>query len=105
MVPKSLLLIIGLTTGFGSICCQAADNPIAGTTPWQRPTGAPVITSVDHDSAWFRRALTGISRPYPSSLRFLDDQGNWYTPFNRAGMTGPYDIRGWHQPEAGIGPE
>ncbi len=105
MLPKSLLMIVGVVAGFGSYCCNAADNPIAGTTPWQRPAGAPVITSVDHDSAWFQRALTGISRPYPSSLRFLDDQGNWYTPFNHPGMTGLYDIRGWHQPEGDVAPE
>ena len=28
---------------------------------------------------------------------FLEDQGNWYTPFNHPGMTGRYDIRGWHR--------
>jgi hypothetical protein len=38
-----------------------------------------------------------VSQPYPASLRFLEDQGNWYTPFNRPGMLPPYDIRGWHR--------
>jgi hypothetical protein len=47
--------------------------------------------------AWYAQALTGISQPFPYSLRFLEDQGNWYTPFNRPGMPGRYDIRGWHQ--------
>ena len=70
--------------------------PIAGTAPSQRPLGAPVIQSVEKDAAWYNRALTGISQPYPSSLRFLEDQGNWYTPFDRPGMPGYYDIRGWH---------
>ncbi len=98
-------VLVGLVAGLGSLCCQAADYPIAGLTPWQRPAGAPVINSVDRDSAWFRRALTGISRPYPASLRFLDNQGNWYTPFNRPGMTAPYDIRGWHQPQPQAGSE
>jgi hypothetical protein len=105
MLPKRLLLITGLLAGVSSMSSWAADSPVAGTTPWQRPAGAPVITSVDHDSAWFQRALTGISRPYPASLRFLDDQGNWYTPFNRPGMTGLYDIRGWHQPERAVAPK
>ena len=45
---------------------------------------------------WYQRALTGVAPPYPSSLRFLEDQGEWYTPFNHPGMTGPYDIRRWH---------
>jgi hypothetical protein len=71
--------------------------PIAGMTPWQRPAGAPVISQVVRTPAWYEQALTGISQPFPYSLRFLEDQGNWYTPFNRPGMPGRYDIRGWHQ--------
>jgi len=48
-------------------------------------------------------ALHGIVPPAPDSLRFLRDQGNWYTPFSRPGMPGLYDIRGWHSnpPAAG----
>lgn len=75
-----------------------ADNtyPIAGSQPAERPVGAPVITEVSHDGAWYRQALTGVSRPYPNSLKFLENQGNWYTPFNHPGMPDGYDIRGWH---------
>lgn len=80
-----------------AVSASFADYPIAGVDPSTRPAGAPSITSVEKDDAWYRRALTGISQPYPASLRFLEDQGNWYTPFNRPGMTRPYDIRGWHQ--------
>lgn len=72
-----------------------ADYPIAGTTPWQRPAGAPVIEWVVHDQAWYKKALTGINQPYPLSLYFLDNQGNWYTPFIHQGMLAPYDPRGW----------
>ncbi len=74
----------------------SAAYPIAGVEPWHRPAGAPKITQVHHDAAWYARALHGISKPYPASLRFLEDQGNWYTPFNHPGMLPPYDIRGWH---------
>jgi len=73
-----------------------AGNPIAGVNPHQRPVGAPVISALQKDGAWYQRALTGISQPYPHSLRFLEDQGNWHTPFNRPGMPPPYDIRGWY---------
>lgn len=73
-----------------------ADYPIAGLMPDQRPNGAPVVKQVVKDPAWYQEALTGISRPYPASLGFLEDQGNWYTPFTRPGMPGRYDIRGWH---------
>ncbi|MCU7905975.1 MAG: hypothetical protein KZQ76_08965 [Candidatus Thiodiazotropha sp. (ex Epidulcina cf. delphinae)] len=74
-----------------------ADYPVAGTEPSQRPVGAPVIERVRHDRAWYEQALTGIQKPYPLSLFFLDNQGDWYTPFNRPGMRGRYDIRGWHR--------
>ena len=75
---------------------QSGDYPMGGLTPWQRPAGAPVIAAVHHNPAWYTRALTGVRPPYPASLRFLEDQGNWYTPFNHPGATGPYDIRGWY---------
>lgn len=74
---------------------EALAEFIGGSTPGKRPD-APVINAVKHDGSWFEQALTGVEQPYPYSLRFLEDQGNWYTPFNRPGMTGKYDIRGWH---------
>ncbi|MCU7816074.1 MAG: hypothetical protein KZQ81_12945 [Candidatus Thiodiazotropha sp. (ex Rostrolucina anterorostrata)] len=73
-----------------------ADYPIAGIQPSLRPSGAPIIEWVNNDKAWYQHALTGIQQPYPRSLYFLDNQGNWYTPFNHPGMTGSYDLRGWH---------
>ncbi len=85
MIPESIL----------------ADQFIAGVEPSQRPAGAPVITSFNKDAAWYRHALSGVTAPYPPSLRFLESQGAWYTPFNRPGLTGPYDIRNWHGSAAG----
>jgi hypothetical protein len=84
---------------FSTAVSSHADEPypIAGTQPDSRPAGAPVIEWVRHDQAWFKHALTGIHPPFPRSLYFLDNQGNWYTPFNHPGMTGPYDLRGWHK--------
>jgi len=75
---------------------QAQGYPIAGVDPSQRPVGAPVIETVVKPAGWYTTALTGISQPYPQSLRFLEDQGNWYTPFNEPGMAPRYDIRGWY---------
>jgi hypothetical protein len=43
-----------------------------------------------------KQALHGVSSPFPESLKFLNDQGRWFTPFTHPGMTGPYDLRGWH---------
>lgn len=84
-----------------AICSPAAtsvaqEDFVAGTAPSQRPQTAPVINEIDKSGDWYLNALTGVTEPYPASLRFLEDQGAWYTPFSHPGMTGPYDIRGWH---------
>ncbi len=88
----SILLAWLLSAGFSTVLAY----PIAGVKPSERPEGAPRITEVQHDRAWYQKALHGVSEPWPPSLRFVDDQGNWYTPFNRPGMPGRYDIRGWY---------
>ena len=75
-----------------------AEGPaIAGLTPSERPSGAPVITEFEKGAAWYARALTGIEPPFPASLRFLENEGSWFSPFVHPGMTGPYDIRRWHE--------
>ena len=71
-------------------------HPYLNGYPDQRPTKAPVA-ALEHDRAWYTNALTGISKPYPYSMLFLESQGAWYTPFNRPGMPGYYDIRGLHR--------
>lgn len=72
----------------------SAAYPVAGLTPWQRPTPAPRLTA---DPPLNRKiALHGVSEPVPASIRFLDNQGGWHTPFTHPGMPGPYDLRGWH---------
>ena len=95
MSPENLMrwsLPLLLVTGLHA----AGAYPIAGVRPWERPAGAPVITTFKKSPEWYAHALTGISKPYPASLRFLEDQGAWYTPFNQPGMLPPYDLRGWH---------
>lgn len=75
---------------------EGATTFIAGLEPDRRPADAPVITEFPKDPNWYRRALQGINPPYSNSLRFLEDQGAWYTPFDRPNATGRYDIRGLH---------
>lgn len=81
----------------GPLWAEPSSYPIAGTQPDQRLPGAPTINQLAKSKGWYQQALTGLQKPYPHSLRFLEDQGNWYTPFTRPGMTGPYDLRGWHR--------
>ena len=77
---------------------MAADQQfVAGVKPFERPANAPVITKTQHAPGWREQVLTGVSKPVPQHiLNFLDDQGHWFNPFTRSGMTGKYDIRGWH---------
>ncbi len=79
-----------------SLAFASGEVFVAGTEPSVRPKTAPVITEQTKGPGWYAESLTGIEQPYPYSLRFLEDQGSWHTPFNRPGMTGPYDIRNWH---------
>jgi hypothetical protein len=98
-----LPVLVTLATLLAVVPAKAlAETFIAGTEPSLRPAGAPVLTSFTKDAAWYRTALSGVEAPpYPFSLRFLEDQGAWYTPFNRPGLTGPYDIRNWHGSASG----
>lgn len=70
--------------------------PIAGVDPDRRPEGAPIIREVQRSKDWEKRFYQGISKPYPPHLDAVD-QGAWYTPFSRPGMTEPYDLRGWRK--------
>lgn len=95
MIKKTLIISFGLVVSFAGTV-EAEVTFISGVQPDQRPANAPVIAEVKKNSEWYKKALTGVTPPYPSSLKFLESQGNWYIPFTRPGMVGYYDIRGWH---------
>lgn len=89
---RGAAFVLAMTPGV----VAAEDVFVSGLAPDRRPDGAPKIMVTVHPQAWYVRALTGVVPPYPRSLYFLDDQGDWFTPFNRPGLTGRYDIRGWY---------
>lgn len=98
---RSLVATAGLLCVAGSIAVLtnavlANTGFVAGVEPSRRPADAPAISSVQHPAGWQAAALRGVSDPKPASLKFLDDQGAWYTPFTHPGMPGRYDIRGLH---------
>ncbi|MBK8455861.1 MAG: hypothetical protein IPL47_01060 [Phyllobacteriaceae bacterium] len=94
---RALVAIVFLASG---ALVRAEGVFIAGLQPDVRPAGAPAIAAVLHDDDWQVKALTGVEPPAPESLRWLADQGEWFSPFIGPGMTGPYDLRGWHTAEA-----
>ena len=87
----ALIMQCGANTAYAA---PSLPYPVAGLTPFERPANAPVLTASPVLDA--RQALRGVSSPIPDSLDFLKDQGRWFTPFTHPGMTGPYDLRGWH---------
>lgn len=83
-----------------SLAAMAAEPYVAGTKPDQRPANAPHLATYNQTPELLAKATAGISQPLPPTLKFLNDQGAWYTPFNRPGMPGLYDIRGLHKAPA-----
>ncbi|MCX7945619.1 MAG: hypothetical protein N2557_01405 [Hydrogenophilus sp.] len=76
---------------------QNAPAFIGGTQPDRRPLNAPIQTQPLTEQKRERVASHGISAPIPGNIpKIIKDQGGWYTPFNRPGMTSYYDLRGWH---------
>ena len=99
----TMAIMLGLCLNFNVMGAEQASvqsaeyiSPTAGVQPNQRPAWAPVITEVAKNKEWYKRAETGLQPPFSPSLSFLLYQGNWFNPFNNAGMLGKYDIRGWH---------
>ena len=76
----------------------AAQVEIAGLAPDRRPVSAPTITSAPVSNELKAHRLFGVVPPWPGNVERIAEQGNWYSPFFRPGMTGPYDLRGWHLP-------
>ncbi|MER2607111.1 MAG: hypothetical protein ABTQ29_14850 [Siculibacillus sp.] len=91
------LAVFAALLGVPAPAAMAGEAFVAGLAPDRRPVGAPSITAPLRPQSWYVRAVTGITPPYPRSLFFLDNQGEWYTPFNRPGMVERYDLRGWHK--------
>ncbi|MBK6972383.1 MAG: hypothetical protein IPJ21_04635 [Sterolibacteriaceae bacterium] len=82
---------------FSSILFAAEPDAvvIGGARPAERPADAPVMRASDHDRSEARQ-MRGVVAPYPKSLRFVANHGGWFTPFTEPGMTGRYDLRGYH---------
>ncbi|MCL2656516.1 MAG: hypothetical protein FWD62_03665 [Betaproteobacteria bacterium] len=92
------IALVGLCVGVVSAETNSKNEGepfIAGIAPDHRPVGAPVIEVAQVLNK--KDALHGIGSPIPPSVNaMIKDQGNWYTPFTRPGMNGPYDIRHYH---------
>ena len=69
---------------------------IAGLHPDRRPDTAPQVTEAARTPEQLAHALYGIEKPIPGNVELIAATGNWWVPLRHPGMTGPYDLRGWH---------
>lgn len=76
----------------------AGQTAIAGLAPDRRPAQAPTVSSAPVSPALKAQRLHGVVPPWPANVEHMAEQGHWYSPFFHPGMTGPYDLRGWHRP-------
>ena len=91
-----LPVLILLLAGINAAMADAPAYSVAGLQPDARPAGAPVIHQHTTSEAAKARLQRGIVLPAPATLAVMRDQEAWYTPFDRPGMLGYYDLRGWH---------
>lgn len=98
----------GYMFGLLMACVQSAsalgpasdDQIVAGLQPDRRPVAAPFITGQPVDAATLERRLRGVSKPVPGNVSQIAATGAWFVPLRLPGMSGPYDIRGWHSSAA-----
>ena len=102
---RGLRWAVYLLTAASQVIAAQAEPFVAGTTPDRRPEAAPKIETFERSLEWMTAASQGVVQPFPRSLEFLNDQGRWYNPFLLPGMTGPYDIRGYHSKAAAAATE
>ncbi len=92
----ALGLLIIAAVGAGQVCAEDAPAYIGGMAPDHRREDVPIVKAAQAPDK--NSALRGIDQPPPASLEsVVEDQGAWYTPFTRPGMTGRYDIRKYHE--------
>jgi hypothetical protein len=95
---RKVLTKVGVLLLFSasSVVVANGQTVVAGLQPDRRPE-APRIQVFEKSPQWERRAMAGVVKPFPPSLKFVTDQGGWYTPIIRPGMPGRYDIRRLHR--------
>ena len=85
------LLALGLTgTAWGA-------DFLAGSAPAQRPAHAPTIKQHHITPEALGKRLHGVADPLPPNVVDAALSGSWFMPLAHPGMTGPYDLRGWHR--------
>lgn len=91
----TLFFAFGLMAGAVGAAAQTGEV-IAGLQPDRRPDAAPRLTQAVRTPQQLAQALHGIAPPVPGNIELIAATGNWWVPLRHPGMTGAYDLRGWH---------
>jgi len=92
------LSALGLVGCVAGVAAQTqAVGYVAGLHPDRRPDIAPRLSeAAARTPDQLERVLHGIDKPVPGNVESIATTGNWWVPLRQPGMTGPYDLRGWH---------
>jgi hypothetical protein len=96
MPLKSNLLVLGhYWSWFDGLCVGRGlrSRFCTGTAP----ANAPTIKQHQITPEALGKRLHGVSDPLPPNVVDAALAGSWFMPLAHPGMTGPYDIRGWHR--------
>jgi len=94
-LKSNLLVSAMLVQGLSSFAWGA--DFVAGSAPAQRPANAPVIRQHQISPEALGKRLHGVADPLPNNVVDAALAGSWFMPIAHPGMTGPYDLRGWHR--------
>jgi hypothetical protein len=98
--PAHLVLCLWAAAAAGGAAAQGSGY-VAGLHSDRRPDGAPpAATQVSLPPDQLARALHGIEGEPPGNVEAIAATGGWWVPLRGAGMTPPYDLRGWHRQQA-----
>ncbi|HMZ01010.1 MAG TPA: hypothetical protein PLW24_20690 [Burkholderiaceae bacterium] len=91
------LIVLAAGLSGAPVLAQSLDLSVAGLQPDRRPEAAPRQVAPTADAALKQRRLQGVEQPWPGNVERIAEQGAWFSPMFAPGMTGRYDLRGWHR--------
>ena len=96
-MPLNSILLVWALLALGLTGTTWGADFVAGSAPAQRPANAPTIKQHQITPETLGKRLHGVADPSPPNVVDAALSGSWFMPLAHPGMTGPYDLRGWHR--------
>jgi hypothetical protein len=96
-MPLNSNLLVRAVLALGLTGTALGADFVAGSAPGQRPANAPTIKQHQITPEALGKRLHGVADPLPPNVVNAALAGSWFMPLAYPGMTGPYDLRGWHR--------